>query len=125
MIPLRSWVVLGYLLRTTVYCVPNHRDVLIKWDPVDPASVRGTFRGYLVYAIPPDVTSTAIQFFPYSRNFITVAVRNDKYVGPRSQAVSFEAPQTEPNMPQLFEHYVLGNHSVLSNGALQRSPMAS
>ncbi|CAH1977034.1 unnamed protein product [Acanthoscelides obtectus] len=150
MILFRSWIILGYLFRTNVYCGPNRelipleapanltfidfddRDVLIKWDSVDPASVRGTFRGYLirvwnhalsqVYAIPPDVTSTAIQFFPYSRNFITVAVRNDKYVGPRSQAISFEAPQTEPNMPHLFEHYPLGNHSVLLQWSVPTQP---
>ncbi|KAJ8909608.1 hypothetical protein NQ315_010828 [Exocentrus adspersus] len=101
----------------------DDRDVIISWDPIDPGTVRGTFRGYLVriwnhalsqvYAIPPEVTKTAIQFFPYSKNFITVAVRNDKYVGPRSHAISFDAPQTEPNMPYLFEHYQLGSTAVL------------
>ncbi|KAG5881990.1 Neuroglian, partial [Gonioctena quinquepunctata] len=99
------------------------KDVLIQWNPVKPESVRGTFRGYLVrvwnhalsqvYAIPPEMTQTAVQFFPYSKNFMTVAVRNDKYVGPRSNAISFDAPQTEPNMPFLFEHYQLGSNSVL------------
>ncbi|KAJ8964527.1 hypothetical protein NQ314_004822 [Rhamnusium bicolor] len=101
----------------------DDRDVIIEWDPIDEESVRGTFRGYLVrvwnhglsqvYAIPPDVTKTPVQFFPYSRNFITVAVRNDRYVGPRSVAISFDAPQTEPNMPFLFERYQLGASSVL------------
>lgn len=82
----------------------EEKDVILKWDAVEPSSVRGTFRGYLVrvwnhafsqvYAIPPDVTRTAIQFFPYSKNFVTAAVRNDKYVGPRSIPIAFEAPQT-------------------------------
>lgn len=80
------------------------RDVIIKWEPVRAESVRGTFRGYLVrvwnhalsqvYAVPPDTTKTSIQFFPFSKNFITVSVRNDKFVGPRSNAISFDAPQT-------------------------------
>lgn len=80
------------------------KDVTVEWDAIDPSSVRGTFKGYLVriwnhvwsqvYAIPPGITRTAVQFYPYSKNFITVAVRNDKYVGPRSNAVSFDAPQT-------------------------------
>ncbi|XP_072388361.1 neuroglian-like [Diabrotica undecimpunctata] len=99
------------------------KDVLIEWDGIEPASVRGTFKGYLVriwnhvwsqvYAIPPEMNKTAVQFYPFSRNFITVAVRNDKYVGPRSNAISFDAPQTEPNMPFLFEHFQLGASSVL------------
>ncbi|XP_057668857.1 neuroglian-like [Diorhabda carinulata] len=99
------------------------RDVIVEWDPVEAESVRGTFKGYLVriwnhvwsqvYAIPPGTTKTAVQFYPFSRNFITVAVRNDKYVGPRSNAISFDAPQTEPNMPFLFEHFQLGANSVL------------
>ncbi|KAJ8955159.1 hypothetical protein NQ318_009052 [Aromia moschata] len=82
----------------------DDRDVVIEWDPIEEGSVRGTFRGYLVrvwnhalsqvYAIPPDVTRTPVQFFPFSKNFITVAARNDKYVGPRSNAISFDAPQT-------------------------------
>ncbi|CAH1118901.1 unnamed protein product [Phaedon cochleariae] len=101
----------------------DDRDVLIQWEQVEPQSVRGTFKGYLVrvwnhafsqvYAIPPEMTKTAVQFFPYSKNFMTVAVRNDKYVGPRSNAISFDAPQTEPNMPFLFEHFQMGKHSVL------------
>ncbi|XP_018562717.1 neuroglian-like [Anoplophora glabripennis] len=101
----------------------DDRDVIITWDPVDPTTVRGTFRGYLarvwnhalsqVYAIPPEITRTAVQFFPYSKNFITVAVRNDKFVGPRSNAISFDAPQTEPNMPSPFEYRQLGSNSVL------------
>ncbi|XP_019879064.1 neuroglian isoform X2 [Aethina tumida] len=99
------------------------RDVMIMWDPVNKTSVRGTFRGYIVrvwnylqtqvYAIPPDVTNTAVQFFPYSKNFITVSVRNDKYVGPRSAAISFDAPQTEPGYPLLFEWSQLGEDSIL------------
>ncbi|CAH1101670.1 unnamed protein product [Psylliodes chrysocephalus] len=99
------------------------KDVTVEWDAIDPSSVRGTFKGYLVriwnhvwsqvYAIPPGITRTAVQFYPYSKNFITVAVRNDKYVGPRSNAVSFDAPQTESNMPFLFEFFQLGSNSVL------------
>nr|XP_023020788.1 neuroglian-like isoform X1 [Leptinotarsa decemlineata] len=99
------------------------KDVVVQWDSIEPESVRGTFKGYLlrvwnhalsqVYAIPPDITKTSVQFFPYSKNFMTVAVRNDKYVGPRSNTISFDAPQTEPNMPFLFEHYQLGSSSVL------------
>ncbi|CAH0554978.1 unnamed protein product [Brassicogethes aeneus] len=66
-----------------------------------------------VYAVPPDVTTTNVQFFPYSKNFITVSVRNEKYVGPRSTAIRFDAPQTEPSYPYLFEWHQLGNDSVL------------
>ncbi|XP_060528924.1 neuroglian-like [Cylas formicarius] len=101
----------------------DDRDAIIKWEPVSPDSVRGTFRGYIVrvwngglsqvYAIPPEIQKTAVQFFPYSKNFITVAVRNDKYVGPRSAAISFDAPQTEPGLPYLFEQNQLGSSSVL------------
>ncbi|KAH1003325.1 neuroglian [Dendroctonus ponderosae] len=112
------------------------RDALISWEPVASESVRGSFRGYIVriwnhalsqvYAIPPEVTQTAVQFFPYSRNFVTVSVRNDKYVGPRSVAMWFDAPQTEPGMPFHFEHSQLGSQSALlqwrrpahANGAL-------
>ncbi|CAH0554980.1 unnamed protein product [Brassicogethes aeneus] len=101
----------------------GERDVMIMWSPVNKLSVRGTFRGYIirvwnhvqtqVYAVPPDVTTTNVQFFPYSKNFITVSVRNEKYVGPRSTAIRFDAPQTEPSYPYLFEWHQLGNDSVL------------
>lgn len=79
------------------------RQVLIEWDPVDPSSLRGYFRGYLVrtwnhagsqvYAFPPDITKANVEFFPFSKNFITVSARNEKYVGPPSDAISFDAPQ--------------------------------
>ncbi|XP_066253187.1 neuroglian-like [Euwallacea similis] len=110
----------------------DDRDAIISWNPVPPESVRGTFRGYIVriwnhgvsqvYAIPPEVTRTAVQFFPYSKNFITVSVRNDKYVGPRSEAIHFDAPQTEPGTPFLFEQHQLGSHSALLQWNKPSSP---
>ncbi|KAF7276766.1 hypothetical protein GWI33_009392, partial [Rhynchophorus ferrugineus] len=110
----------------------DDRDVIIKWEPISPDTVRGTFRGYIVrvwnhglsqvYAVPPDVTKTAVQFFPYSKNFITVSVRNDKYVGPRSEAISFDAPQTEPGMPFLFEQNQLGSRSALLQWSKPSNP---
>lgn len=81
----------------------RNRQVIIEWDPINPQSVRGNFKAYLVrtwdhagsqvYAFPPDVTKANVEFFPFSKNFITVSVRNEKYIGPPSEAISFDAPQ--------------------------------
>ncbi|XP_050310899.1 neuroglian-like [Anthonomus grandis grandis] len=110
----------------------DDREAIITWDPVKPDSVRGTFRGYIVrvwnhglsqvYAVPPEVTKASVAFFPYSKNFVTVAVRNDKYVGPRSETISFEAPQTEPGMPFLFQQSQLGSHSALLQWSRPSNP---
>lgn len=79
------------------------RQVLVEWGAVEPQSVRGSFKGYLVrtwndagsqvYAFPPDITKANVEFFPFSKNFITVSARNEKFVGPPSHAISFDAPQ--------------------------------
>lgn len=86
------------------------RQVVIEWDPVDPETVRGNFKGYLVrtwnhagslvYAFPPDVTKASIDFFPFSKNFVTISARNEKYVGPPSDAISFDAPQRGEISPE-------------------------
>lgn len=80
---------------------PNEIDVT--WDPVTIESVRGELRGYLIrvwnhlgtqeYARPFDVNRASIEFEPFAQNFITVSVRNDRYVGPPSTAIKFDAPQ--------------------------------
>ncbi|CAG9769886.1 unnamed protein product [Ceutorhynchus assimilis] len=110
----------------------DDKEAVISWEPIPSESVRGTFRGYIVriwnnglsqvYAIPPEITKTSVQFFPYSKNFIAVSVRNDKYVGPRSAAISFDAPQTEPGMPFLFEYNQLGSHSALLQWSKPNTP---
>ncbi|KAL3268610.1 hypothetical protein HHI36_007716 [Cryptolaemus montrouzieri] len=104
----------------------------IEWDSVTRESVRGTFRGYLVriwnhaasqvYAIPPEVTRASVEFFPYSRNFVTVAVRNNKFIGPPSDALSFDAPQGAPNYPVLFEAHQVGNSSLLLQWNMPTQP---
>lgn len=104
----------------------------IEWEPVNPSSVRGTFRGYLVriwnhiasqvYAIPPDVTKASIEFFPYSKNFVTVSVRNNKFIGPPSDAISFDAPQGAPIYPSLFEAHQLGENSLLLQWNMPTQP---
>ncbi|KAJ3642349.1 hypothetical protein Zmor_025144 [Zophobas morio] len=98
------------------------RQVLIEWDPVDPESLRGKFKGYLVrtwndagsqvYAFPPEVTRANVEFFPFSKNFITVSARNEKYVGPPSEAISFDAPQIAPNHPFTVNVFTLSSASV-------------
>ncbi|XP_044753747.1 neuroglian-like [Coccinella septempunctata] len=104
----------------------------VEWDPVPPESVRGTFRGYLVriwnhassqvYAVPPQVNRASIEFFPYSRNFVTVSVRNNKFIGPPSDAINFDAPQGAPNYPTLFEAHQIGNSSLLLQWNMPTQP---
>lgn len=104
--------------------VTGPTSAVLGWNPVNPDSIRGHFKGYKIQTwteeegqgaareIHAKGDSTQIlvtQFKPDAKNFAHVRVYNARYTGPPSAVIDFDTPEGYPSGVQSLEAYPLGS----------------
>ncbi|KAL5275409.1 CHL1 family protein [Megaselia abdita] len=112
----------------TMVQVTTATNALLSWNPVDPASLRGEFKGYKIQTwteeegeenyreiiIKPDSNQALVtKFKPAVKNFARIMAYNGRYNSPPSAIIDFDTPEGVPSPVQSFEAIALGSSAFL------------
>ncbi|XP_077545441.1 neuroglian-like isoform X1 [Haemaphysalis longicornis] len=102
----------------------DSRSAEFAWNPVEPETVRGHFRGYKIQtctseecgsteresALTADATTAIVSIFrPYSLNIVRLRVFNDQHDGPATEPVELITPEGTPGPVASLEAISLGS----------------
>ena len=97
------------------------------WDPVQPESVMGHFRGYRIQTwivgedpkhmrevtIPPNVTQAIVSVLkPYAKNYARIVVFNDAYSSDPSSEIIINTPEGVPGPVASFDGISMGSNAL-------------
>ena len=104
------------------------RSALVSWDPVNPESINGHFKGYKIQTwtdttgeekfreiiMRSDSTQSLVRSFkPYAVNYARVLAFNGAYNGPPSNIIRIVTPEGKPGPVDMLDCYPMGSSALL------------
>lgn len=117
--------------------VTSSTSAILGWNPVNPESIRGHFKGYKIQTWTDDEGEESLQeihvkgdsnqalvtqFKPDSKNFARVLAYNSRFNGPPSAIIDFNTPEGVPSPVESLEAFPLGSSAFLLQWKKPLSP---
>ena len=112
----------------TLRNVVGPRSAVLSWEPIDPRTINGEFKGYKIQTwtaktgqekfreiiMKKDSTQSLVQAFkPFATNYARVLAFNGAYDGPPSNIVEIKTPEGKPGPVDMLECYPMGSSALL------------